>query len=74
MNAVTLPPDLERFAGEAVAAGRYRDAAEVVRARMALLRRMETGRTTPPGGGYPTAEEMVERLEARPAGSHGAPA
>ena len=32
MDGVTLPPDLEQFATEAVAAGRYRDTAEVVRA------------------------------------------
>ena len=32
MDAVTLPPELERFAEEAVAAGRYRDFSELVAA------------------------------------------
>ena len=36
-----LPPDLERFAAEAVAAGRYRDTAEVVRAGVELLQHAE---------------------------------
>ena len=42
MDSVTLPPDLERFAAEAVAAGRYRDVAEVVQAGVSLLQRSET--------------------------------
>jgi putative addiction module CopG family antidote len=41
MQAVTLPPDLEHFANEAVAAGRYRDMAEVVAAGVSLLQRAE---------------------------------
>jgi putative addiction module CopG family antidote len=41
MDAVTLPPDLEQFAAEAVAAGRYRDVSEVVAAGIDLLRRAE---------------------------------
>ncbi len=44
MNAVTLPPDLERFADEAVAAGRFSDVADVVRAGLSLLQRMEARR------------------------------
>lgn len=44
MDAVTLPPELERFATEAVAAGRYRDLAEVVRVGVELLQRAETER------------------------------
>ena len=44
MNTVTLPPDLERFADDAVAKGRFRDVAEVVRAGMSLLQRAEAER------------------------------
>src|SRR5690348_5579420 len=32
MNDMTLPPELERFAAEAIAAGRYRDKAELLAA------------------------------------------
>ena len=42
MGGFVLPPDLEQFAAEAVAAGHYRDTAEVVRAGVALLKRAET--------------------------------
>lgn len=45
MDGLTLPPDLERFAAEAVAAGRYRDIAEVVRTGVDLVRRLEAERT-----------------------------
>ncbi len=38
---VTLPPDLERFATEAIAAGRFRDRDELVAAGIALLRQAE---------------------------------
>ena len=41
MNAVTLPPDLEQFAEEAVAKGRFRDLDEVVRAGLSLLQQSE---------------------------------
>jgi putative addiction module CopG family antidote len=41
MDNVTLPPELERFAAEAVAAGRYRDVDEVVAAGVNLLRQTE---------------------------------
>lgn len=44
MDDVTLPPELERFAAEAVAAGRYRDTAEVVRAGVDLLRQRDAAR------------------------------
>jgi putative addiction module CopG family antidote len=44
MDGIALPPDLEQFAAEAVAAGHYRDTAEVVRAGVELLRRRELGR------------------------------
>jgi len=38
---MNLPPDLELFAQEAVAAGRYRDVAELVAAGVSLLRHQE---------------------------------
>ena len=38
---VTLPPDLERFAAEAVATGRFRDFSDLVVAGIGLLRRTE---------------------------------
>ena len=41
MTTVTLPPDLQLYAAEAVAAGRYRDVAEVVATGVAMLRRQE---------------------------------
>ena len=44
MDTVTLPPDLERFAAEAVAAGRYRDLSEVIAAGLSLLQRREQAR------------------------------
>lgn len=44
MNAVTLPPDLERFAADAVAEGRYADLSDVVRAGLSLLQRAEAER------------------------------
>jgi len=44
MDAVTLPPELEEFAAEAVASGRYRDVSEVVRAGVGLLRRLDAAR------------------------------
>ena len=44
MSKVTLPPDLERFAADVVAEGRYTDVGEVVRAGLALLKRAEAER------------------------------
>jgi putative addiction module CopG family antidote len=44
MDEVILPPDLERFAAEAVASGRYRDLADVVRSGVNLLRQLEAER------------------------------
>lgn len=41
---VTLPLELERFATEAVAHGRYRDVSEVVQAGVSLLQRAEAAR------------------------------
>ena len=39
MDNVILPPELERFATEAVAAGHYRDVSDVVAAGVTLLQR-----------------------------------
>ena len=44
MNAITLPPELERFADEAVARGRFRDVADVVAAGVSLLQRQDQAR------------------------------
>ena len=44
MGNVTLPPELERFASEAVATGRYRDVSAVVAAGVSLLQRQEQAR------------------------------
>jgi len=41
---VTLTPELERFAAEAIAAGRYRDVSEVVQAGLSLLQRADAAR------------------------------
>lgn len=41
MDDITLTPDLERFAAEAVAAGRYRDMSAVVQAGLSLLKQTE---------------------------------
>lgn len=44
MDHVTLPSDLERFAAEAVLAGRYGDLSKLVAAGVSLLRRQEKAR------------------------------
>ncbi len=44
MYNVVLPPDLEQFAAEAIASGRFRTVDEVVRTGMELLRRREQAR------------------------------
>ena len=44
MDDVTLPPELERFAEAAVAAGRFRDVSAVVAAGVSLLQRQEQAR------------------------------
>ena len=41
MDNVILPPELERFVAEAVAAGRYGSASEAVAAGLSLLQRQE---------------------------------
>jgi putative addiction module CopG family antidote len=44
MDNVTLPPELERFAEEAIAAGRYRDLSDALAAGLRLLQRQEQAR------------------------------
>ena len=44
MDDLTLPPELERFAEEAVATGRFRDVSAVVAAGVSLLQRAEAER------------------------------
>ncbi len=44
MDGITLPPDLEQFATEAVASGRFQDVSDVVRSAVALLKQREQAR------------------------------
>ena len=78
MNAITLPPDLAQYAEEAVASGRFHDLTEVVSAGISMRRRAEAARaallksvlTAEEEGdraGYLTDEDVIERVEARPA-------
>jgi len=75
MDDVTLPPELERFAAEAVAAGRYRDVSDVVRAGLSLLQRaevevaefaasLEEARAEGERDGFLTAEQVEQRVRA----------
>lgn len=75
MDNVTLPPELERFATEAVAAGRYRDVSEVVAAGVSLLQRQEQARAElltsvlaardeSDRSGYLDGDEVAERVRA----------
>jgi antitoxin ParD1/3/4 len=83
MDDVTLPPDLERFATEAVAAGRYRDVSDVIAAGVSLLRRQEQARADLLASvlaaeeeaereGCVSGDEMLARVRARLAEKHGA--
>jgi antitoxin ParD1/3/4 len=82
MNDVTLPPELERFAEEAVAAGRFRNVSAVVAAGVSLLRRQEQARADfvtsleaaeaeAERDGCVTGDEMIARVRARLAEKHG---
>jgi len=73
MDNVTLPPELERFASEAVAAGRYRDVSDVVAAGVSLLQRQEHARAEllasvraakeeSDRSGYLNGDEVAERV------------
>ena len=72
---VSLTPELERFATEAVAAGRYRDVSHVVAAGVSLLQRQEQARAELLASvlaakeesnrdGYLTGDEVAERVRA----------
>lgn len=45
MDTVPLPRELERFASEAIAAGRFRDMNELPRSEVCLLKRLEAERS-----------------------------
>lgn len=45
MDTVTAPPELEHFASEAIAAGRFRDMNELLRSGVGLLKRLEAERS-----------------------------
>ena len=83
MDQVTLPPELERFAAEALATGRYRDLSELVAAGVSLLQRQEQARAELLASvlaaeeeaereGCVTGDEMVARVRARLAEKYGA--
>ena len=80
---VTLTPELERFAAEAVASGRYRNLSDVVAAGVSLLRRQEQARADLLASvlaaeaeaereGCVTGDEMLARVRARLAEKYGA--
>jgi len=75
MDQELLPPELEQFATEAVAAGRYRDMAEVVRIGVDLLRQRDAARAKLQASvlaaqaeadrdGYLTGDEVAARVRA----------
>ena len=75
MATVTLRPELEQFATEAIAAGRYRDVSEVIEAGVSLLKRQEQARSEllasvlaakeeSERDGYLTSDEVAERVRA----------
>ncbi len=75
MNEVTLPPDLERFAEDAVASGRNQDVSDVLAAAVSLLRRQEQARAELLASlvvakaeadreGYLTGDEVAVRVRA----------
>jgi putative addiction module CopG family antidote len=83
MDDVNLPAELARFAAETVAAGRYRDVAEVVAAGVSLLQRQEQARAEllasvldaeeeADRDGCMTGDEMVAHVRARLAEKYGA--
>jgi putative addiction module CopG family antidote len=45
MDSVTLTPELQRFAAQAIASGRYRNMDELLRAGVDLLQRLEAERS-----------------------------
>ena len=80
---MVLPPDLEQFAADEVAAGRYRDRAALVAAGVALLRERDTARAAflasvlaaeaeADRDGCVSGEDMLARVRARLAARHSA--
>jgi putative addiction module CopG family antidote len=76
MDGMPLPPELERFAADVIAAGRYRDVSEVVAAGVSLLQCQEKARAELLASvlaaeeecdrdGYFSADEMIARVKAR---------
>ena len=83
METVTLSPELEQFAAEAVADGRYRDVSAVIAAGVALLRDRDTARgaflasvlaaeAEAARHGCATGDEVIARVRARLAEKHDA--
>lgn len=76
MPDISLPPDLERFAAEAVASGRFHDVSDVVRRGVELLQQQEHARTALVGSvlaaqdegdrlGYVNGDNLLDRIEAQ---------
>jgi putative addiction module CopG family antidote len=85
MDTVMLTPDLERFATDSVAAGRYRDVAAVVCAGVELLRQRDVARAAlldsvlaaqeeGDRDGYLTGDEVAARVRATIARRRATPA
>jgi antitoxin ParD1/3/4 len=83
MDGVTLPDELERFAAEAVAAGRYRDLDELAATALALLRERDAAREAflasvlaaeeeAERDGCVSGEDMLAHIRARLADKHSA--
>jgi antitoxin ParD1/3/4 len=83
MDEMSLPPELESYAADAVAEGRYRDRAEVVAAGVTLLRERDAARAAflasvlaaddeADRNGCVSGEEMIARVRARLADEHSA--
>jgi putative addiction module CopG family antidote len=84
MNDMTLTPEVEAFAAEAIAAGRFRDRAELVAAGVGLLQRHEQARAEllasvlaaqaeADRDGCMSGDQMLARVRARLAEKYGAP-
>lgn len=83
MDGMSLPPELMRYAAEAVAAGRYRDVGEVLAAGVELLRQRDAARASflasvlaaeeeADREGCASGDEMLARVRARLADKHSA--
>ena len=83
MDDVILPPELHRFAEEAVASGRFRNVSAVVAAGVSLLQRQEQARAELLASvlaaeeeaereGCISGDDMIARVRTRLAEKHGA--